>query len=126
MMEAMRESWTDGRMDDLSRRIDERFDRVDEQFDRVDERFGRVDERFKQVDERFKQVDERFRQVDGRFDRVEGDLRAHRTETRTEFAALRGEMNTRFDTTQYLIIRVGAAMFATLVIGFLSLLLAQL
>jgi hypothetical protein len=25
----MRQSWTDGRLDDLSRRMDERFDRVD-------------------------------------------------------------------------------------------------
>jgi len=28
-MEAMRKSWTDDRLDDLSRRMDERFDRVD-------------------------------------------------------------------------------------------------
>ena len=28
-MEAMREAWTDGRLDDLSRRVDRGFDRVD-------------------------------------------------------------------------------------------------
>jgi hypothetical protein len=28
-MEAMRMNWTDGRLDDMSRRIDERFDRVE-------------------------------------------------------------------------------------------------
>ena len=39
-MEAMRQSWTDDRLDDLSRRMDERFDHVEAEmhsgFDRVD------------------------------------------------------------------------------------------
>lgn len=68
-MEAMRESWTDGRLDDLNGRIDQRFD----------------------------QVDRRFDQVDQRFDRVEADIRAHRVETKTEFVALRGEMKAGFE-----------------------------
>jgi len=50
-MEAMRQSWTDDRMDDLSEKV------------------GRVDD----------------------------DLRALRLETRTEFAAVRGEMKEGFD-----------------------------
>jgi hypothetical protein len=51
-MEAMRESWTDDRLDHLSQKMDERF----------------------------KQVDERFGQIDGRFDRVEADARELRSE----------------------------------------------
>jgi hypothetical protein len=35
-MEAMRQSWTDDRMDDLSHRMDERFEKVDRRFDRVE------------------------------------------------------------------------------------------
>jgi predicted nuclease with TOPRIM domain len=81
-MEAMRQSWTDDRMDDLSRRMDERFDHVDE-------RFRQVDERFRQVDERFRRVDERFDKVDRRFDRVEDDIKS-----------LGVEMNMRFDSLQ--------------------------
>lgn len=42
-MEAMRETWTDERLDYLNRRVDDGF---------------------KQVNERFRQVDDRFRQVD--------------------------------------------------------------
>jgi prefoldin subunit 5 len=104
-MEAMRESWTDDRLDHLSERMDERFDRVDE---------------------RFRQMDERFRQVDQRLDRVETGLHDHRAETRAEFAAIRTTLDMRFDTTQYMLIRVGAGLFATIVVGTLSLLAAQL
>lgn len=74
-MEAMRESWTDDRMDDLNGKVDglrlemrtefkevrgemkeefaavrgemkAGFDKVDERFDRISERFDRTDERF--------------------------------------------------------------------------------
>ena len=118
-MEAMRVNWTDDKLDHLSGRMDERFDRVDERFDRVDERFH-------QVDERFRQVDERFHQIDRRLDRVETGLHDHRTETRAELAAIRTTLDMRFDTTQYMLIRVGAGLFATIVVGILSLLAAQL
>jgi hypothetical protein len=35
-MEAMREAWTDERLDDLRDQVDRRFDQVDARFDRVD------------------------------------------------------------------------------------------
>jgi hypothetical protein len=38
-MEAMRQSWTDERLDDLNHRVDRRFDEVDKRFDRVDDEF---------------------------------------------------------------------------------------
>jgi hypothetical protein len=118
-MEAMRESWTDDRLDHLSERMDERFDRVDE-------RFRQVDQRFEQVDQRFEQVDRRFEQVDRRLERVEAGLDRNRTETRAELAAMRTTLDTRFDTTQYMIIRVSAGLFATMLFGFLSLLLTRI
>ena len=106
-MEAMRESWTDGRLDDLNTRIDQRFDQVDQRFD--------------QVDQRFEQVDKRFDQVDQRFERVEAEARALRVEMRTEFVALRGEMkggfelvDARFDAMHRLLIQFCGLMSAAL------------
>lgn len=71
-MEAMREKWTDERLDDLNGRVSDGFNRLD-----------------------------------------------------AEVRELRGEMGQRFDAMQRLILQVGAGMFATLAIGFVSLLLAQ-
>lgn len=77
-MEAMRESWTDERLDDLSHRSD-----------------------------------------DG-FKRVEADLRAKRSETKTEFALLRAEMNTRFDSMQRMIIQGGGGIIASILLYVLT------
>jgi tetrahydromethanopterin S-methyltransferase subunit G len=44
-----RESWTDGRLDEIAKRMDERFDRVDE---RVKAVRGEMKEEFTQVDKR--------------------------------------------------------------------------
>jgi hypothetical protein len=35
-MEAMRQSWTDDRLDALNEKVDQRFDQVDQRFDRVE------------------------------------------------------------------------------------------
>ena len=73
-MEAMRERWTDDRLDDLNGKVDALrlemrtefrafrgemkagFDKIDERFERVDERFERIDERFEKMDERLLQI----------------------------------------------------------------------
>jgi hypothetical protein len=78
-MEAVREKWTDERLDDLSDRMGKGFDRLDK------------------------------------------DIR----EVRSEVAGIRGEMNSRFEATHRLIIQVGAGLFGTMVIGFLSLVVTQ-
>jgi DNA repair ATPase RecN len=92
-MEAMRQQWSDDRLDHLQHRMEEGFRLADERADRIeksvedlgsemragfaalakqiDERFEQVDARFEQVDERFKQVDARFEQLDSRFDRTD-------------------------------------------------------
>jgi len=77
--------------------------------ERLEERFDRIDQRFDEVDRRFDDVDRRFEVVDRRFDRVDADFRE-----------LRGEMNGRFDATQHLIIRIGAGMLVTLIVGFVG------
>jgi archaellum component FlaC len=76
-MEAMRERWTDDRLDDLNGKVDvlrvemrTEFAAVrgemDRRFDKVDERFDKVDERFDKVDERFEQMNERLERMNGR------------------------------------------------------------
>ena len=52
-MEAMRESWTDDRLDDLNRRVDAGFKQVDERFKQADRRFDKVDHRFDKLEARF-------------------------------------------------------------------------
>jgi hypothetical protein len=97
-MEAVRESWTDNRMDALNRRVGDGFTQVDQRFDRVE--------------------------ADLRDLRVE--TRTEFAAVRQESAALRQEMNARFDAMQRLILQVGGGMIATTMAGFLGLVAAQL
>lgn len=78
-MQAVRDKWTDERLDDLNGRMQEGFDRLDK------------------------------------------DMR----EVRSEIVAVNGEMNSRFEATHRLIIQVGAGLFGTMVVGFLSLLVTM-
>jgi len=48
-MEAMRQSWTDERLDDFRGEVNRRFDEVDRRFDKVDQRFDKVDQRFAEL-----------------------------------------------------------------------------
>lgn len=56
------------------------------------------------------------------FDRLDRDIR----EVRSEIAGINGGMNERFEATHRLIIQVGAGLFGTMVIGFLSLMVTML
>jgi len=44
-MEAVREKWTDERLDDLNGKVDDLGRRMDLRFDSVDRRFKRIDQR---------------------------------------------------------------------------------
>lgn len=55
-MEAMRERWTDDRLDCLNRRIDDGFDRVDERFKEVDRRFEEMGKGFARVDADMREI----------------------------------------------------------------------
>jgi hypothetical protein len=59
-MEAMRNSWTDDRLDDFAGQVWRRFDEVDRRFDEVDRRLDRIDGRLDKVDARLERIDERF------------------------------------------------------------------
>jgi hypothetical protein len=68
-MEAMRESWTDARLDDLREEAARRFDEVDRRFDtlerRMDNGFDRVDVRFEQIEARFDALQRTLLQIGG-------------------------------------------------------------
>jgi hypothetical protein len=62
IMESMRSTWTDKRMDDLNRRVDELGRRMDSRFDAVDGRFDSVNAR---IDARFDAMQRTMIQVGG-------------------------------------------------------------
>jgi len=45
IMEAMRKSWTDERLDDFRTDVNRRFDEVDRRFDKVDHELRRINDR---------------------------------------------------------------------------------
>lgn len=69
---------------------------------------------------REKWTDERLDDMNVRmgngFDRLDRQI----LDVRGEIRDLRTEMNSRFETTQRLIVQVGGGMFVTMVVGFLS------
>ncbi|HET7443373.1 MAG TPA: hypothetical protein VFJ57_01800 [Solirubrobacterales bacterium] len=87
-MEAMRQGWTDERLDEFGKRMDERFDHIEERFDHTDEKFGekfdRVDEKFIDVDSRLgeltretnRRFDDQIRENNRRFDEAERQIKA--------------------------------------------------
>jgi hypothetical protein len=60
-MEAMREAWTDERLDDLNGKVDEGFRRVDARFDAMQ---AHMDNRFEAMNA---QMNARFEGLEGRF-----------------------------------------------------------
>lgn len=78
---------------------------------------------------REKWTDERLDDMNARmgegFRRLDGEVRGLRSDMTREFAAVRAEMNSRFEATQRLIVQVGGGMFVTMVVGFLGV-IAQL
>lgn len=74
-------------------------------------------------------LDDMTHRMDEGFNRVDADIR----ELRGEMSALRGEMNSRltemnsrFDAFQRTMLQLGGGMIVTFVVGFASILLAQL
>ncbi len=64
-MEAMRQSWSDDRLDHLNRRVDEGFEQVDKRFEQVDKRFEQVDKRFDRLEDRFDRLQQGIMVVGG-------------------------------------------------------------
>jgi hypothetical protein len=73
--------------------------------------------REKWTDERLDDMSERMGEG---FKRIDEEVRGLRSDMTTEFAAVRGEMSSRFDATQRLIVQVGGGMLLTMIVGFLG------
>jgi len=97
-MEAMRNSWTDDRLDDFAAQTWRRFDEVDRRFGEVNQRFDRLEDR---MEAGFDKVDRRFEGIEARFEGLH--LMIHRT-----------------------IVRVGIAMVSTLGLGLVGIIVTQL
>jgi hypothetical protein len=120
-MEAMRQSWTDDRLDDLSRNMGQRFDRVEAAMDQgfgkvereMDQRFAKVqlemEQRFgkveREMDQRFGKVD---REMDRRFGKVEGEIR----DLRAEAIERDRHREAEFSALQRTMIQVGGGLIA--------------
>lgn len=97
-MEAMRQSWSDDRLDDFAGQVWRRFDEVDRRFDRLEDR---VEAGFDKVDRRFEAIDARFEGIEARFEALH--LMIHRT-----------------------MVRVGLFVVGTLGLGFAGIIVTQL
>jgi tetrahydromethanopterin S-methyltransferase subunit G len=100
-MEAMRESWTDDRLDYLNHKVDDGFAHVDV---RVGQFEKRADERFDDVNRRLDEGNERMARMESRLDQLSQSLI---DSTRSNALASR-------------------AIVVTQVIGFLTILVATL
>ncbi len=90
-MEAMRQSWSDDRLDDLNKRVDEGFARVDERFAHLEER------------------------MDARFERLDTKIDAVAAELRQEVKAGFDQSESRFDRMQQTIIVVGGGLIGVMI-----------
>jgi hypothetical protein len=109
MMEAVRERWTDARMDDLSCKVDELGRRMDNGFNRVDADIRALrDETKAEFGVVRKEMRSEFATVRGEIkygsaalrEEMKAESAAFRSETRAESAAFRGEVNERFEGMQ--------------------------
>jgi tetrahydromethanopterin S-methyltransferase subunit G len=77
-MDAVRESWTDARLDDFAQNTDRRFDSVERRmevgFAEMRGRFDAMDARFDSMDARFDSMNARFDSMNARFDSLQRTL----------------------------------------------------
>ena len=99
IMEAMREAWTDERLDDLVQHMDQGFDRLTRE---MDGRFARVETDARELRT---EMDARFARVDDRFDRIE-----------VRFEGLEERITSRFEWLWRLML----ASYVTMFLGFLA------
>jgi hypothetical protein len=96
-MEAMREVWTDERMDDLNHRVDEGFGRMDREFQAI-----RLEMRTE-------------------FAAVRGEMKVESAAIRSELGTTRSELSGQIAALNRTILQVGAGVVATMFIGLLNL-----
>lgn len=97
-MEAMRESWTDDRLDDFRGETSRRFDEVDRRFDEMRDEMNR------------------------RFDEVNRELRTQRGEMANRFERIEGRIYDLHRTMLWL----GGSAIVTFVVGFAGVIATRL
>jgi hypothetical protein len=102
IMEAMRQSWSDDRLDDLNKRVDDGFARVDAQFARLEER------------------------MQAGFDRADARLETTAAELRREMQMGFHDVNARFDAMQQTMMRIGAGLIGVLIVSSAGLIATQI
>jgi hypothetical protein len=138
-MEAMRQSWSDDRLDDLNNRVDAGFARMDARFgqmeERMDTRFAQTEER---MDARFAQMEERMdarsarldAKIEKYFDRLDAKLDSKIDTTavglRQQMQADTHQLNSRFDAMQQTFIRVGGGLIGVMFASGAGLIATQL
>lgn len=113
-MEAMRQSWTDDRMDDLKRNVDLRFEQVDKRFEQVDRRFEEVDRRFELLHEDNRQMRSEMTALRAE---VKADNRTLANELRTEIRDRSKAMERRFDVLLGAILSGFVGLIASQIFG---------
>jgi len=105
-MEAMREAWTDDRLDDLASRMDQGFDRVD----------GDVREPRAEMKAGFERVDREIADVRSElkasFDRVEARSEARFDAVQARFDAMQGTLS----ALQRTMLQIGGGLIGTLLV----------
>jgi hypothetical protein len=108
-MDAMRDAWTDERLDDLNGRVGDLGRRMDEGFNRVDAKIGALDSKFDiriaALDSKF---DTRIAALDSKFDALDG-------KTDSKIENLRVEMRTEFRALNRLILGFGGALITAVI-----------
>ena len=107
-MEAMRDVWTDERLDDLNHRVDSGFEEVSREFQAI-----RLEMRTEFAAVRGEIAGLRS-DMATEFGSVRGEIAGLRGQMATEFAAVRGEMAAMNRT----LIQVGAGFMVTMFVGF--------
>jgi hypothetical protein len=97
-MDAMRDAWTDGRLDDLNQRVGDLGRRMDEGFTRIDAKIDGLDSK----------IDAKIDGLDSKFDGLDGKI-----DSRTE--GLRAEMRIEFRALNRLILGFGGTVIAAVV-----------
>jgi len=126
-MEAVREKWTDERLDDMNEHMVEGFDRLDKDIREVRGEIAGVRGEIAGVRGEVAGVRDEVAGMRKEVAGMRGEMavRGEVNGVRGEVNELRVEMSTRFEAMHRLIIQVGGGLFGTIVIGFLGLVLTQ-
>jgi tetrahydromethanopterin S-methyltransferase subunit G len=128
-MEAMRQSWSDDRLDDLKDRVETGFAQMDQRSARIEARLeagfdrldAKIDAKIGQLDAK---IDAKIGQLDAKIDsKVDGVAAELRQEMKSGFDGVDRRfdaMQQRFDAMQQTIIRVGGGLIGVLVAGFIA------